>query len=136
MFPKAKNPTKWEACLDPAFKGKFLYDPRNKLQALQHDKKTREAHLKWLKGIVKNGAVLSRGQAELMQQLASGEFSLSCGVNYHSAIREIDRGAPLQFAFPDPFPLELGTQIYVLKWSATPATTQLFALWLVSKGQT
>ena len=41
-----------------------MVDTRNKLQALQHDSKTRETHLKWLKGIIANGAVLTRGQGD------------------------------------------------------------------------
>ena len=135
IVPKGKEPTTWEACLDPMWKGKFLYDPRPKLTALWYDPKTREGHIKWLKGIMKNGAVLNRGQTENLQKVAAGEFALVCGVNYHSSFRIIDRGAPLKFAFPDPFPLEFGTQIHVVKWSKTPATSQLLTLWIATGGQ-
>lgn len=135
FVPPGKEPTSWEACLDPTWKGKVLLDTRNRLHSLQHDPKTRDRHLRWLKGMLENGAVLTEGQIAIVQKVASGEFPIGCGVNYQSAFREIDRGAPLRFAFPDPIPLETGSRIYVVKWSQTPATTQLFALWLGSGGQ-
>lgn len=135
MVPKGQEPTTWEACLDPKWRGKAMYDPRPKLTALQHDPKTREAHLQWLRGLLGNGVILGRGQTENLEKVAAGEYPVFCGVNYHSATRAIDDGAPLEFAFPDPFPLEFGTQIHVLKWSETPATTQLFVIWLSTQGQ-
>ena len=135
IVPANQAPKEWNDCLDARWKGKFLLDPRNKLQALQHDPKTREFILKWMKGTVANGAVLNRGQTENLQKVAGGEFPLFCGVNYHSAMPLIDKGAPLGFILPDPVPLEFGTQIHVLKWSKTPATTQLLILWMASKGQ-
>lgn len=135
LVSKGKEPTSWEACLDPMWKGKFLYDPRPKLTGLWYDPKTKEAHIKWLKGIMKNKAVLNRGQTENVQKVIGGEYALVCGVNYHSASRLIDKGAPIKFAFPDPFPMDIGTQIHITKWSKTQATTQLLVLWLASKGQ-
>ena len=134
LVPPDKAPKRWEDCLDPMWKGKVLYDPRPKLTALWYDPKTREAHLRWLKGIVENKVVLGRGQTENVQKVSAGEYSLACGINYHSAVREMDLGAPLTFFFPDPFPMEFGTQIHVVKWSQTPATSQLFVLWLATKG--
>lgn len=135
LVPKGKEPTRWEDCLDPMWRGKFLYDPRPKMDGLWHDPKTREGHLKWLRGIMENGVVLSRGQTENVEKAAAGEFPIICGVQYESAARVIDQSAPLSFAFPDSFPMHFSTQLHVLKWSKTPATTQLLGLWLASRGQ-
>ncbi len=135
IVPANQAPKNWNDCLDTRWKGKFLLDPRNKLTALQYDPKTSEFIVKWLKGAVANKAVLNRGQTENLQKVAGGEFPLFCGVNYHSAMPMIDKGAPVTFVFPDPLPLEFGTQIHVLKWSETPATTQLLIVWMASKGQ-
>ena len=136
LVPKGKEPVTWEACADPAWRGKFLLDTRNRLQSLQHDPKTREKHIKWLKAVANNSPVMTQGQIVMVQKIAAGEFPLACGVNYTSVYREIDQGAHLKFAFPDPIPLEIGSHLFVTKWSQTPATTQLFALWLASGGQT
>ena len=135
IVPPDKAPRRWDDCLDPMWRGKFLYDPRSKLTALQHDPKTREAHLKWLKGIMENKVVLNRGQTENVQKVASGEYPLVCGVNYHSSTREMDQGAPVIFVVPDPYPMEFGSQMRVVKWSKTPATSQLFGLWVATKGE-
>ena len=129
-----KAPKRWEDCLDPMWRGKVLYDPRPKLTSLQHDPKTRDAHLKWLRGLLENKVVLNRGMDENLQKVAAGEFPINCAANYHNAMPMIDEGAPIGFVLPDPIPLELGTQMFVTKWTL-PATTQLFALWAATKAQ-
>jgi iron(III) transport system substrate-binding protein len=134
LVPPDKAPKKWEDCLDPLWRGKVLYDPRPKLTSLQHDPKTRDAHLKWLKGLLENKVVLNRGMDENLQKVAAGEFPINCAANYHNAVPMIDEGAPLGFVLADPIPLESGTQMFVLKWTL-PATTQLFALWAATKAQ-
>jgi ABC-type Fe3+ transport system substrate-binding protein len=129
-----KAPKDWKDCLDPLWRGKVVYDPRPKLNSFQHDPKTRQWYLDWLGGLVKNKVVLGRGQTENIERVAAGEYPMFCGVNYYSTMRAIEAGAPLAFVLPDPFAMEFGTQIHVVKWSATPATTQLFVLWLATKG--
>jgi hypothetical protein len=47
----------------------------------------------------------------------------------------IDEGAPMVFILPDPFTLDITTELHVVRWSPTPATTQLFALWLATRDQ-
>lgn len=135
LVPAGQEPRTWDACTDPKWKGKVLYDPRSKLDALWWDTKTRDMHMNWLRALVANNVVLSRGQTENLEKMAAGEFPIFCGVNFHSSMRIIDQGAPIEFDFPDPFPLEFGTQIHVVKWSETPATSQLFTLWLGTKAQ-
>lgn len=137
LVRKDKVPKTWDDCLDPMWKGKVLLDARNKLQAFQHDPETREAHLEWLRAMVKNDVVLTRGQGSIVLKVASGEFPLACGMNYHTTFRTIDNGVKnLKYVQPDPrYPLEIATRIYVAKWSETPATTQLWALWISTAGQ-
>jgi ABC-type Fe3+ transport system substrate-binding protein len=132
--PADKVPKDWKDCLDPAWRGKVVYDPRPKLNSFQHDPKTRQWYLNWLEGLVKNKVVLGRGQTENIEKVAAGEYPIFCGVNYYSTMRAIEAGAPLAFVLPDPFAMEFGTQIHVVKWSTVPATTQLFVLWLATKG--
>jgi ABC-type Fe3+ transport system substrate-binding protein len=131
-----REPTTWAACLDPIWRGKVVVDSRNKLQALQFDPHERERHLAWIKGLVQNRATFIDGQGPVLQRVAAGEYPIACGVNYHTAQRMIDDGVRvLKFSLTDTIPLELGTRLFVAKWSETPATTQLFALWLATAGQ-
>lgn len=136
LVPADKAPLTWAACTDPAYKGKVVVDARNKLQAFQYDAKERPRMMAWLDALYKNDVVIIDGQGPIMNKVASGEFPIACGVNYHTAQRSIDTGMKgVKFGLADTIPLELGTRLYVAKWSATPATTQLFALWLATAGQ-
>jgi ABC-type Fe3+ transport system substrate-binding protein len=135
IVPANKAPKGLEDCLDPAWRGKFLYSTRPLMVALQHDQKTRETQLKWLKSIVENKAVLISGQTEGLEKVAAGEYALFCGVNYNTTLRIIEEGAPIAIAFPDPYALDFAQRIHVFKWSASPATGQLYALWMATKGQ-
>jgi ABC-type Fe3+ transport system substrate-binding protein len=135
LVPANKIPKKLEDCLDPAWKGKFLYNSRHVLTSLQHDPKTREAFLKWLKGVAENKAVFVRQQTEGLERIASGEYAMFCGVNYNTTLRIVRDGAPIGIAFPDPYALDFAQRIHVFKWSDSPATGQLFGLWVATKGQ-
>ena len=135
LIPAAQAPKGWEDCIDPKYRGKIIYDTRDRLLAFQHDPKTKEWFLKWLKGLVANKVVLNRGMEENLQKVAAGEFLISCVANYHNAMPLIDEGAPLVFLFPDPYTSDIATEMHVLSWSKTPITTQLFALWLATKAQ-
>jgi len=128
-------PKGWEDCVDPKWRGKIIYDPRATLAAFQHDPKTRDWFLKWLKALVANKVVLNRGMGENLEKVAAGEFAISCVANYHNAMPMIDEGAPLAFLLPDPFTLDITTEMHIVRWSATPAATQLFALWLATRAQ-
>jgi ABC-type Fe3+ transport system substrate-binding protein len=136
LVPAGREPTTWASCLDPRWNNKVVVDSRNKLQAFQFDPHERERHLAWIRGLVGNRATFIDGQGPVLQRIAAGEYSIGCGVNYHTAQRMIDDGARvLKFSLADTIPLELGTRLFVPKWSETPATAQLFALWLATGGQ-
>ncbi|HET8564553.1 MAG TPA: ABC transporter substrate-binding protein, partial [Candidatus Binatia bacterium] len=135
IVPANKVPKGLQDCLDPAWRGKFLYSTRPLMVALQHDPKTRETQLKWLRGIVENKAVLVSQQTEGLEKVAAGEYALYCGVNYNTTLRIIEEGAPIGITFPDPYAVDFAQRIHVFKWSPSPATGQLFALWMATKGQ-
>lgn len=130
-------PTSWASCLDSKWKGQVIVDARNKLQAYQYDPKERPRHLAWLKKLVVNKVVIVRGQGSIVRKVAAGEFPIACGVNYHTAYRAIERQGVknVKFVFAESVPLELGTRLYTPKWTKTPATAQLFALWAATAGQ-
>jgi iron(III) transport system substrate-binding protein len=128
-------PKGWDDCLDPKWRGKIIYDPRATLAAFQHDPKTRDWFLKWVKGLLANKVVLNRGMGENLEKVVAGEFAISCVANYHNAMPMVDEGAPLVFVLPDPFTLDISTEMHIVRWSATPAATQLFSLWLATRAQ-
>ena len=115
----------------------MILDARNKLQAFQHDPKTHDWIVKLLKDMFANGVVLERGQAGVVKKVASGEYPIGCGVNYHTAFRSIEKSnvTTMKYVQPDPIPLEFGTRLFVFKSSRTPALSQLFTLWVATDGQ-
>jgi ABC-type Fe3+ transport system substrate-binding protein len=133
----ADIPTKWADCVAPKWKGKMVVDARNKLQAFQYDPKTREQFLKLFDDMVKNDVVFLRGQDQVVNKVAAGEYPIGCGVNYHTAYRAIEtQGAKtLGFTYGESIPLEIATRLFVTKWTKMPATSELFAIWSATKGQ-
>ena len=130
-------PKTWADCYDAKWKGKVVVDARNKLQAFQYDPKERARHIEWLDKLKANEVVLVRGQGSIVGKIAAGEYPIACGMNYHTSYRNIERKnvTTIKFVFPESIPLELGTRLFVPKWSRTPATAQLFAFWAATGGQ-
>lgn len=137
MVAEGEKPDTWAACTDSKWRGNVITDARNKLQAYQYDPRERDRHMAWLADLVANDVVLTRGQSNVLQKVAGGEFAIACGVNYHTANRMIERDGitTLKFTMAETVPLELGTRLFVPKWSATPATSQLFTVWAATAGQ-
>ena len=136
MVPPANEPKSWAECLDPKWKGKIVVDSRNKLQAFQYDPVERPRQLAWIKGLVDNKVTFIDGQAAVLQRVAAGEFPVACAVNFQTTQRMIDEGTKvLKFGLVDPVPLEVGSRVFIGKWSKAPATTQLFTLWVATAGQ-
>jgi ABC-type Fe3+ transport system substrate-binding protein len=135
IVPANKAPKGLNDCLDPAWRGRFLYSSRPLMVGLQHDPKTRENHLKWLKGLIENKVVFTGGQTEGLEKVIAGEYALYCGVNYNTTLRLIKEGAPLGMTLPDPYALDFAQRIHVFKGAKSPAAGQLYALWMATKGQ-
>lgn len=130
-------PKTWEDCASPKWRSKLLVDGNNKLQAFQHDPKTRDRFLKLFADMAKNDVVVVRGQELLVNKIASGEYPIGCGVNYQTVYRAIETQGvkTLAFTFGDAVPLEIATRLFVQKWSHMPATTELFSVWAATAGQ-
>ncbi len=133
----ADVPKTWADCADPKWKGKVLMDARSKVQPFHYDPNERDRHVAWLKAMLANDVVLNRGQGGIVRKIAAGEYPIACAMNYHTSYRTIERDGvtTVKFTFAESIPLELGTRLYVPKWSKTPAMAQLFALWAASAGQ-
>ncbi len=138
IIPKEKWPKSWNDCVDPYFKGKVIYDPRTAMGGFLHDPKLRDWHIDWLKKLVKNNVVFNRGQSSSLEKVAAGEYAIFPACNFYSyqpLLEKIGTGAPISFTFGEYVHVELGTEMFFVKGATkAPATGQLFALWLASKG--
>lgn len=136
MIKDADAPKTFADCADPKWKGNNIIDGRNKAQALMFDPKTSKATIDNIKKMKDNGVVVTNGQAQVLARVVSGEFGLTCYINYHTTQRMIDQGEKsLKFRLGDVVPVELATRVGIPKWSQAPATVQLVTLWLATKGQ-
>ena len=137
LVSEGDKPDTWAACTNAKWRGQVITDARNKLQAFQFDAHERARHMAWLADLVANDVVLTRGQSNVLRKVAGGEFAIACGVNYHTANRMIERDGitTLKFTLAETMPLELGTRLFVPKWSQTPAMSQLFTVWAATAGQ-
>jgi len=130
------EPKTFADCADPKWKGKNIIDGRNKAQALMHDPSTSTDTINNIKTMKANGVVITNGQAQVLARVVSGEYAITCYINYHTTQRMIDGGEKfVKFALGDVVPVELATRVGVPKWSEAPATVQLVAVWLATKGQ-
>ncbi|MFN4282713.1 MAG: ABC transporter substrate-binding protein [Alphaproteobacteria bacterium] len=136
MVKEAEAPKTFADCADPKWKGLNIIDGRNKAQALMHDPSTGTDTKNIIKRMKDNGVVITNGQAQVLARVVSGEFGITCYINYHTTQRMIDGGEKtLKFRLGEVVPVELATRVGVPKWTEAPATVQLVAVWLATKGQ-
>lgn len=107
LVPAERVPRTWEDLLKPEWKGrKMLTEIRpNSLAALAPAKGQ-----EWLKDFAQKmkeqDPVWSRGNTRALTAMAAGEYMLHSGTYYHSAQRQIDRGADsLAIAVLEPVPV-------------------------------
>jgi len=136
LVKDADAPKSFADCADPKWKGQNIIDGRNKAQALMYDPSTSADTYNNLKKMKENGVVVTNGQAQVLARVVSGEFAITCYINYHTTQRMIDQGEKnVKFHLGDVVPVELATRVGVPKWTKAPATVQLVTLWLATKGQ-
>lgn len=137
LVPEGEEPLTWADCIDPRWQGDVVTDARNKGQAFQHDAESREWFIPWLEALRENEVVIERGQARVLQAVAAGEYAIACLVNFTTTQRliDVDGVTTLRFTLADTIPLEFGSRLWVLAGSETPATLQLFATWVATRGQ-
>ena len=69
-------------------------------------------------------------------QLAAGEYSFLCGLQYHAykGILRKDSGAPIKFVVPKIFPFHVGEALAVMKGGKAPNSAILLASYLATDG--
>ena len=134
LVPPDRVPKKWEDCLDPHWKRKFVVDTRPKtltgLSVAWGEEKT----LDFAARLKNNEPVWKRGQTEALTQLAGGEYSMICGSYYQSLhkLRRRDPKSKLAVSFPSEVPSSIGEALAVLKGGNNPNAAILLTGWLAS----
>lgn len=134
LVPPERVPRRWEDCLDPYWKGKFVVDTRPKtfagLALEWGEKKT----LEYVTRLKENNPIWKRGQTEALTHLAAGEYPMLCGSYYQSTHRIIRRDPKVKLAMslPRELPSSMGETLAILKGAKNPNAALLLAGWLAS----
>ena len=134
LVPPDRVPKKWDDCLDPYWKGKFIVDTRPKTLATLAVAWGEEKTLNYAKRLKDNQPVWKRGQTEALTQLAAGEYPMICG-SYYQSLHKLLRRDPktkLAVSFPNEVGASVGETLAVLKGGQNPNAAILLAGWLAS----
>ena len=133
MVPPERVPTKWEDCLDPYWRGKFVMDVRPFILIGLYPEWGEEKVLDYAKKIKENRPIWKRG-TESLTQVAAGEISMVCGTYYGSVFRMLrqDPQAHIRVAWPKEVPVLLNEVLGIMKGAKSPNAALLLAGWLAS----
>jgi iron(III) transport system substrate-binding protein len=134
LVPPNQVPKKWEDCLNPYWKGKFIVDARPKPFAALLLAWGEEKLLKYARDLKGNQPVFNRSQSEGINQVVSGESLMHCGTYYPTTKSVLLRDAKANVAItmPSEVPVGIGTSLAVMKGAANPNAALLLAGWLAS----
>ena len=134
VVPAEKVPKKWEDCLDPYWKGKFVVDARPKTLAGLALEWGDEKTLQYAGRLKANNPIWKRGQTEALTQLVAGEYPMICGAYYQSIHRVLRRDpkANLATSLPREVPSSMGESLAILKGAQNPNAALLLSGWLAS----
>jgi len=138
LVSRESVPKKWEDCLDPRWKGKFVVDTRPKTLAGLYRGWGEAKVLEYAAQLKNNQPIWKRGQTETLTQLASGEYPMLCGAYYQSVDRILRRDpkAKIAISLPTEVPVSMGESLAVLKGAKSPNAAVLLAGWLsTTEGQ-
>jgi ABC-type Fe3+ transport system substrate-binding protein len=134
LVPKERTPKKWEDCLDPYWKGKFVVDTRPRTFATLSVAWGEAKTLDYVNRLKNNQPIWKRGQSEALTQLAAGEHLMLCGAYYQSTHRILmkDPKARLAMSLPTELPVGMGEAPAVMKAAQNPNAAVLLLGWLAS----
>ncbi|MGH7846393.1 MAG: extracellular solute-binding protein [Candidatus Binatia bacterium] len=134
LVPPEKSPRKWEDCVDPYWRGKFVVDVRPATLLALYPAWGEAKVLEFAKKLKDNQPIWQRGMSKSLALLASGEFSMICGTSYSSlkGLLRKDPEAKVRIAWPDLVPVGLNEALGVFKNAKSPNAGLLLAGWLAS----
>jgi iron(III) transport system substrate-binding protein len=135
LLEAAKVPDGWEDFLRPDLKGKkFLVD----IRPFHYQSFAAGAGEEWMidyaQKIAAQNPVWIRGASRVLTQIATGEYLLHSGINYHSTMRakEKDRTGCLDLKIIEPVPVRLAEPQMVLETAKHPHAALLWLEFLAS----
>ena len=134
LVPKEKIPKKWDDCLDPYWKGKFVTMVRPRTFTALYRAWGEEKLLAYARALKDNQPVWKTGQTAALTQTAAGEYPMVCGMAYHSikGLQITDPKINLAMSIPSELPFHVGEALAVMKGAKHPNAAVLLAGWLLT----
>ena len=134
LVPTERIPKKWDDCLDPYWKGKFVVDTRARVFANLSRAWGEAKTIDYVTNLKNNQPIWKRSPAETLPLLAIGEFPMVCGTFYQS-IKQIwrrDSNAKIAVSVPTEVSTGIIETLGIMKGSKSPNAALLLAGWLAS----
>lgn len=134
LVPDERVPRKWEDCLDPHWKGKFILDTRpNNIVGL-YPAWGEAKLLDFARRLKENQPLWKRGMNDSIAFLSSGEALMICGVSYSPVKRALDKdpNANVRPALLNEVPAGINKTMGIAKGAKYPNAALLLAGWLAS----
>jgi ABC-type Fe3+ transport system substrate-binding protein len=134
LVPAERVPKKWDDCLDPYWKGKFVADTRARIFANLSRAWGEEKTLDYVKKLKANQPIWKRSPSEILPLVVAGEFPMVCGTFYQTAKRiwRRDPKAKLAVSIPNDVSTGIIETLGIMKGSKSPNAALLLAGWLAS----
>jgi ABC-type Fe3+ transport system substrate-binding protein len=134
MVPPERVPRRWEDCLDPYWRGKFVVDSRGGSFVRMYPLWGKEKLLDFARRLAANKPVWIAGNSDAVMLIANGEYPMMCGAFYSSSIRIVSRAGDSSIGLI--IPKEVGANLYatmgVVKNARYPNAALLLAGYLAS----
>ena len=134
LVPKDRVPKKWDDCLDPYWKGKFVALTRPRTFTALASAWGEEKSLAFARALKNNQPVWKRSQSGAVTQMAVGEYPMICGMAYHSmkTVLMRDPTAKIAYSVPSDLPFQIGEAMGIMKGSKNPNAALALTGWLVT----
>ena len=134
LVPPERVPRRFEDCLDPYWRGKFVVDSRGGSFVRLYPLWGKEKLLDFARRLAANKPVWIAGNSDAVTLIANGEYPMMCGAFYSSSVRIVTRGGDTSLALA--IPKEVGANLYatmgVVKNGRYPNAALLLAGYLAS----
>ena len=134
LVPKEKVPKKWDDCLDPYWKGKFVVLTRPRTFTGLAAGWGEEKALAFARALKDNQPVWKSSQSGALTQVAIGEYPMICGMAYHSLKSVVmrDPKTKIAYAVPSDLPFQIGEAMAIMKGAKSPNAALVLTGWLVT----
>jgi ABC-type Fe3+ transport system substrate-binding protein len=134
LVPPERVPRRYEDCLDPYWKGKFVVDSRGGSFVRLYPLWGKERLVDFARRLAANSPIWIAGNSEAVTLIANGEHPMMCGAFFSSSMRIVSRAptTPLRLVIPREVGANLYATIAVAKNARYPNAALLLAGYLAS----